>query len=621
MKQQNNEKFYYSELEDKIITDSILNEFKQRQESRKPFELSWELNLNFYLGNQYTYISNNGTICDIEKHYIWENQEVFNHIAPTIETRLSKLNKIKPSLNVKPSSTSDKDIYAAKLAKSVLNSSLERNTFSSIISTATAWSEITGTVFYKVNWDNSLGNIIGVDENGKSIKNGDITISVCSPFEIFPSSNTCQEINDCDSIILARPIPVAQANALWNLNIDGEEIDICELSTHSYLSGITGRNNSTKIIHTTKSNHVLVIERYEKPSIQNPNGKLTIICKDKLVYDGDLPYVSATGKRIYPFVKQVSIKQLACFWGRSIIDRCIPIQRSYNAIKNKKHEFISRLTSGVLAVEDGSVDIDNLENEGLAPGKILVYRNGATPPSFLDTGRIPEELEKEEKTLLEELAMLSSVSDLSSNSKIPGNINSGSALTLLIEQDNSRMSATAENIRNAIKQVGYLVLNLYKQHANTVRLNKLTDSNGMLEVFYWNKNDLDLDDIELESSNELQTSQDDKKDLILSLLNKGILEDNTNKLSASTKKIILKILNLENIEVYKDIDEIHKERAAKENLQLIPLEEPISVDHHKIHIDEHTKYIISDEAKSLSHDHKDALLQHISKHQKLISGD
>ena len=89
-------KYFYSEIEDKVIVDSIQNDFKSRQEIRKPFELIWELNMNFYLGNQYSYISNSQELLNVEKMFHWENRETYNHIAPIIESRLSKLNKIKP---------------------------------------------------------------------------------------------------------------------------------------------------------------------------------------------------------------------------------------------------------------------------------------------------------------------------------------------------------------------------------------------------------------------------------------------------------------------------------------------------------------------------------------------
>ena len=41
---------------------------------------------------------------------------------------------------------------------------------------------------------------------------------------------------------------------------------------------------------------------------------------------------------------------------------------------------------GVLMVEDGSVDTDNLEEEGLSPGKILVYRQGSVKPQLMESG-------------------------------------------------------------------------------------------------------------------------------------------------------------------------------------------------------------------------------------------
>lgn len=38
----------------------------------------------------------------------------------------------------------------------------------------------------------------------------------------------------------------------------------------------------------------------------------------------------------------------------------------------------------ILCVEDGSVDIDALENGELRDGKVLVYRQGSKPPFVLD---------------------------------------------------------------------------------------------------------------------------------------------------------------------------------------------------------------------------------------------
>lgn len=58
-----------------------------------------------------------------------------------------------------------------------------------------------------------------------------------------------------------------------------------------------------------------------------------------------------------------------------------PFQKAYNQIKNKELEYINRLTNGVLCVEDGSVDIDELQEDGISTnGQIIVYRQGAEEP-------------------------------------------------------------------------------------------------------------------------------------------------------------------------------------------------------------------------------------------------
>ena len=321
--------YYYSELEDKIIVDSINADFKNRQEMRKPFELGWELNMNFYLGNQYTYISNSAELLDIEKNFFWENREVYNHIAPIIESRLAKLGKFKPEFEINTQTQSEESLTSSKITQLILNNCLKKNNIKKIIDTATHWSEITGTSFYKITWDSDSGSQIGLVDD-KVINSGDVKISACSPFEIYPDSNDVNNLEDCMSIMYAKAEPIKLINEIYHTEIDGDEIDAFELDNQSYTSHISGRSSTTKIIHTKKSNYAYLIERYEKPSSKHPNGKLTIICKDKLLFDGDLPY--KTGENLspnYPFVKQVSINKLSCFWGSSIIDRCIPIQRAY----------------------------------------------------------------------------------------------------------------------------------------------------------------------------------------------------------------------------------------------------------------------------------------------------
>lgn len=65
-----------------------------------------------------------------------------------------------------------------------------------------------------------------------------------------------------------------------------------------------------------------------------------------------------------------------------LVDMLIPCQQSYNALKGRYAEYVDKLSIGGIIVEDGSVDTDVLAEDGLAPGKILVYRQGSVPPTI-----------------------------------------------------------------------------------------------------------------------------------------------------------------------------------------------------------------------------------------------
>ena len=69
-------------------------------------------------------------------------------------------------------------------------------------------------------------------------------------------------------------------------------------------------------------------------------------------------------------------------WGKgNAVDQLIPYQDEYNILMNQIRELSMRLTYPVIIVEDGSVDLDELGEEGLAPGKLLLYRQGGVQPS------------------------------------------------------------------------------------------------------------------------------------------------------------------------------------------------------------------------------------------------
>ena len=615
-----NDDYFYEEQ----IVNNVLEDFKNRQAERRSFELQWQLNMNFLMGNQYCQIGPSGEIEDEDKDYYWQQREVYNHIAPIIDARLSKLSNMKPSMTVVPASGDERDIKTAKVSKKIVNSIYNKLAVSGMINQANKWSEVCGTSFYKVTWNSAKGSLIGKNDLGKAISSGDVEITVCPPFEIYPESSSCADINDCKSIIHARAYHVDDIKNIWGVEVEGSDVNVFSLdnSNMSDAFGFFGENK--RYINGTRKDYAVVIEKYEAPTVEFPNGKLTIIAGNKLVYLGDLPYINGNeGERCFPFIKQTSIEQPGLFWGVSIIERLIPIQKSYNTIKNRKHEFMNRLSMGVLTVEDGSIDTENLEDEGLSPGKVIVYRQGANPPSFMSFDKIPVDFSSEEISLLEEFTTVSGVSDLMTNSVTKYANLSGTALQRLIEQDDSRIACTAESLKEAIKTMGKHVLRLYRQFASIPRLSKIVGDNGDIEVFYFNSSDISSDDIVFETENEIGETTAQKRAMVFDLINAGLLQDENGKLSNRMRVKALELLGFGVWENAQDINELHLKRAASENLKMIESGEtisPLEVDEHDIHITEHTAFLLGGEFEKKAQKNPrltEVILSHIRMHKQL----
>jgi len=608
---------------DKIFYEDIVKQVKQdflaRCEMRRPYELTWQLNMNFLMGNQFCNINGRGEIEQDEKYFFWQEREAYNHIAPIIETRVAKLEKVRPKVTVMPFSNRKESLKEAEISDKILSSASESENLSQKISHATMWSETCGSVFYKVVWDKNKGKKIG-EKDGKGVFQGDINVSVCPPFEIYPDSNVSASIDECQSIIHAKAYSVEEIKDIWGEEVEGEEVQIFALDGAVGLGGLGYSSTVPNIISQKKSGQAIVIERYSRPTTNQPNGRLTIVAGDKLLYDGDLPYINKEeGQRGFPFVRQLSQTVAGSFWGMSVIDRLIPIQRAYNAVKNRKHEFLNRISMGVLTVEDGSVDIDNLQEEGLSPGKVLIYRQGSEPPKIMQNGSVPMDFTYEEERLINEFMVISGTSELSRNSATPTNVTSGVALQLLIEQDDTRLTSTAEEIRFAVKEVAQMMLRLFRQFAFVPRLAKVADKDKKFDMFTFSSKDIVSDKVVFDTENQANDTVSQKRSMMFELLARGVLNDSNGKLPEETKNQILSLAGFSNWGSGHTLATLHRKKAIEENISMSKQEaEVLEVDDHQIHVDEHVRFLLDEEGKHIHKEHFDNILRHVAKHKKQI---
>lgn len=597
----------------KELAKQVREDFERRQEERRTIERGWQLNMNFLSGDQYCDVNSLGEIEEDAPGYFWQTRRAFNYIAPAIDMRCAKLSRIRPKLAVRAASGAEDDVRAARISSAVLAAVAEREALDDCITRATVWSETCGTAFYKITWDDGAGRAIACGEDGE-LREGGVRVTPVSPFEIYPDSLSEESLEGQPSIIHAKAVPVEDIYAAYGVKLAGRDIDEFALSPYSAAAHAAARPATAKAV---RHGYEVLIERYERPTPDMPRGRLTIAAGDELLFDGDLPYADGPdGRPGYPFVRQTCLPLAGSFFGASVVDRLIPVQRAYNAVKNRKHEFLNRISMGTIAVEDGSVDTDDLLADGLAPGKILIYRQGGTPPVMLALGSVPSEFSEEEDRLAEEFGKISGVGEIAQRANTFNSVTSATGLQLLIEQDEARLNVSYEQIRSALKCIGRHILCLYRQFSPGLRVMRAAGGGEGGGLFGFGAADIAVDDVVLESDSEINLTPAQRRTVIYDMIAAGLLSGEDGKLSAGVKNRVLAYLGYNAFADGRDATSLHRARCAEENAELARGEVHAKFyDDHALHIAEHTAYLLG---ARLPDDNEGAFERHLAEHKKFL---
>ena len=614
------------------IIQKIRDDLEKRKTERQILEQQWTLNANFLVGNQYCEINPyRGDIEQLEPVYDWLERETFNQIAPLIETRIANLKKINYMMKVKPATNELDDYAKAETSTSVLQHVQKVSEFESKKNTAITWNELCGNCFFLSWWDKDKGEkyaveqLFEVDENGEQKSKetayfqGDLDYGLITPYEIYPESIFKQTVEAQRSIILEQVKTVDDIYDLYGVKVEGSNIETFELTPLGSGGGFGYENTTVTIGHRTIDNAEKVITYFERPSKHKPNGQMIIIVGDKeLVYYGDLPY-----SRI-PIVQCVCIEVAGQFFGKSTIERMIPIQRAYNGCVNRIHEYIKHIAIGSYITEEGSIDIEEYEQNGQAPGAMLVYKQGSQAPIPVPNGVLPNEIMQERYNLKQDLEYAAGVSQLMVYGQTPSGVTSGKALDNLMEIDNTRLSLTGDNIRNCVRKLAIMWLEIYKKYATTHRIVNYVGGNNIGKAIVWSNEDINSYDVDYVTENELLMSEESQKQRFFEMFNMGVFADDDGRIPMRVKIRALEYSKLGNYSDIMNINLLQMQSAQRENVffenGVIP--EVSEFDEHEIHIEEHLRYVLQMDFQILKNkkpEYAKALESHLMQHKQIVA--
>ena len=614
------------------IIQKVRDDLEQRKTERSVLENQWTLNANFLVGNQYCEINPyRGDIEQLEPVYDWLERETFNQIAPLIETRIANLKQLNFMMRVKPATNELDDYAKAEVSTNVLQHTQKVTDFESKKNTAIHWNELCGNCFWLSWWDKDKGEkyaveeLLEVGEDGvekakeTAYFQGDIDYGLITPYELYPESIFKQTVEAQRSIILEQVKTIDDIYDMYGIKVEGSSVETFELTPVGSGGGFGYENTTVTLGHRTIDDAEKVITYFERPSKHRPNGLMIIIVGDEhLVYYGDLPY-----GRI-PIVQTVCIEVPGQFFGKSTIERLIPIQRAYNGCVNRIHEYIKHIAIGSYITEEGSIDIEEYEQNGQAPGAMLVYKQGSNPPVPIPNGNLPTEVMQERYNLKQDMEYAAGVSQLMVYGQAPSGATSGKALNTLREIDNTRLSLTGDHLRNSVRKLAIVWLEIYKRYATTRRIVNYVGGNNIGKAIVWSHEDINSYDVDYVTENELLMSEDAQKQRFFEAYNMGLFTDANGTIPTRVKQKAKEYMKCGNYSDIMTMDELHIQAAQRENVffenGVIP--EVSDFDEHEIHIEEHLRYVLQMDFQILKNkkpEYAKALEDHLNHHKEVIT--
>lgn len=611
------------------LAGAILAELERRRDERMGYEMQWTLNADFLSGHQNAEIDFRNRCVKTEERKTKKDHErrVYNRIEPLMDTRLAHLMSVNYDMIVSPRTNEAEDAAKAKISTKLLEYCQQVTNFSVQKDRLLAWMEVCGTAFTISYWDKNAGEVIAqaitADADGVSapvdIHMGDVGFGLLSPYEVFPASLTVEAVDDQPSIITEQVFDVDTIRDLWGIYVEGEEIETYQLMPEAEgMSGHNRYNTTFGVSRVSRDNCQRVVSYYEPPSRELPRGRLIIVIGHQIAAYTELP------GGVMPIVAFKAKSQAGLFFGKSVIESLIPLQRSYNDLQNKIMDYAAVIVNAPLLTPYGSLDVDALAAEGgVDSGMLIEYMQESGEPHFLQYPDFPSVIVAQRDQLANDMEYTAGVSQLMVYGAAASS-SSGKALQKRQEIDATRMSLTGDNVRSGVRDMAILWLRLNKAFSTGYRAMAIAGNDDMGGIWTWCAEDINSYDVEFSAENELRRSPEQQKEDFMQAMQMGLLADENGVVPKEVRRKAWELLKIGELHDVLEIEDLQRKNAQRECVYfesgVVPEDDKYGDD--EIHLEEHLRYALSNDYRLLSKSSPEyaALFDaHIEKHRQKLA--
>lgn len=564
---------------------------------RRKFERDWWFNLAFLNGDHYVnYEDQSATLVEQQKEDEDEIRPVRNVTLKVKRVEKAKLLRAHPEPAVTPATTEITDYAAAQLLEAYFKHLMHYWRFQRKLSLHTDWKVTTGTGVFKWTWSNNKDNP---------------ECTVISPFDFYPDPYA-KTPDTMRWAIDSRFMSVEEAIERYrHLGVDPALIQANKGTRYNDLQ----LRLLTNFDGTSDENlpGVTVNELFIKPGVDSkyPKGKWVVFTHSHVLYEGDFPYDHG----MLPYTISYHIERANSLWGDCILNHVREINREINYTE-AQIIYNRNLSNGKYLLGPG-VELE--EPPTAEPGQILRISQNSPGNGQFDYIQIPA---LDGAVLNEPARMGADMHDLAmlhevSMGGVPGRVESGQAIQLLQEADDSVLAESEYSTNFAIADGFWQVANLFKQRASKEVSLVVFDNLGTVEHHVLKKTDLgDIPEVRFHTDSSLPRSVAGRRDTVLQLWQYGIIQD-----PEEGRELLGLTPDTQSIQLRAE----EKRVADNENLLMLETDDkkfwpvrPSPYDDHRVHIERHKRAVRSKKYRADVTDRERASLdRHIMEHEQL----
>ncbi len=396
-------------------------------------------------------------------------------IGPSTRRIMSKLTRREIVFDVPPKSPDDAAVRSSRIAEAALAEVHRRDDWETarVDHANCVWEA--GVAGICVEWDHRVGDEVLTDEQGQTIRTGEVKLTVCSLHEIAFEPGV-RDGERARYWIRGQALPPDEVQSMYGLP-EAPKPDARAVDTIYRLAEQSEQGEQTPL--------VMVLTYYERP-MNGSEGRVMTVIGEQVIEDAPWPF---------PFTDRLNIALATVdtvhgrWIGHTPVTDAVPVQAVYNASWSSIIEHLKLAGNARLWVPMGAVD--DIEELTDTAGEAVEYNpiNGREP-EYKTPPSMPDWWIRQPGMLEDALDDILSVHDIS-RGEAPTGVESGIALSILSENDDTPVGSLAKSLGECWGRVATMVLRLWAQNVQETRKAIVMVGGGVPFMQEWTGGDLD----------------------------------------------------------------------------------------------------------------------------------